>query len=386
MIMLSKPKLVSASLLALLLLLPSFSLVHGIGEHLNLPNNTVLYDDFEGNSKWFSNDSCTPGKQQVNSTAGTWIYDGTASLEINCGQTSNTQDARRTFWYPGDIVGFAGYISFSCNMRVASGPTFGISLEYWDANNHRIEAKIQFVVTSTGTTARWQYGHDVGLTDTFEEQGVTGLQKSLLYYGYDSKANAFCSGGAVRAANGWFPFKIVANRATGQYVSITVPEGTYSCTGTSGIGGTKLPNGCNVKDDGADTIFTTGFASNAWGIEVQVDVASAAPTNPPAYRVFLDNVLVTDETPGNPNIIQFGIVTASGLFYLIMVTTAIMYSASGFGTVMRVFSHGKGPKFLINPKVIIISGVVGTMGFLFMLIVGANLVKPACPTGFVCVG
>src|SRR5256885_4520793 len=192
MISISKPKrvLLSLSLLMILLLPSSFQLAHAIGEHLNLPDNAILYDDFEGNSKWFSNDSCSPGKLQTNSTPGTWIYDGSTSLEINCGQTSNTQDGRRTFWYPSDIVGFAGYVSFSCNMRVVNGPTFGISLEYWDSNNHREEAKIQFVVTSTGTTARWQYGHDVGLTDTFEEQAVTGIQKSLLYYGYDSKANA----------------------------------------------------------------------------------------------------------------------------------------------------------------------------------------------------
>src|SRR5439155_2151848 len=101
----------------------------------------------------------------------------------------------------------------------------------------------------------------------------------------------------VRAADGWFPFKIVANRATNQYVSISVPEATYGCTGSPGIGSTTLPNGCTIKDDGADSIFTTGFASSAWGIEVQLDVATAAPTNPAYYDVFLDNVLITNESP-----------------------------------------------------------------------------------------
>src|SRR2546427_42582 len=108
---------------------------------------------------------------------------------------------------------------------------------------------------------------------------------------------------------------------------------------------------------------------------MRIEVAIQEGTTPNTlFRVWLDDLIIINATAGPNNIVQFGIVTASGLFYLIMITTAIMYSASGFGTIMRVFSHGKGPKFLINPKVIIISGVVGTMGFLFMLIVGANLV------------
>src|SRR5439155_19259194 len=110
--------------------------------------------------------------------------------------------------------------------------------------------------------------------------------------------------------------------------------------------------------------------------------ANGATHNLPAdtWVAWHDDLIITDVTPGQPNIISFGIVAGSGLFQLILITTAMMYVSSGFGTVMRVFAKDKVPKFL-GPKFIIVTGVVGTAGFLFMLIVGANLVRPACPNG-----
>ena len=128
--------------------------------------------------------------------------------------------------------------------------------------------------------------------------------------------------------------------------------------------------------------FTSGqIGTLPWRLEIAMITGSITTQ----YFTWHTNILVTDDSPGNPNVIHFVIVTASGLFQLILITTAMMYVSSGFGAVMRVFAKDKVPKFL-GPKFVIVTGVVGTAGFLFMLIVGANLVHQACPPQAICTG
>lgn len=83
-------------------------------------------------------------------------------------------------------------------------------------------------------------------------------------------------------------------------------------------------------------------------------------------------------------VIVFGVALSSGLFQLIMAATGIMYGSMFIGLALRYFEKENFP--FTDPRVIIISGAVGTLGFLFMLIVGANLVRPACPVGYTCTG
>jgi hypothetical protein len=52
---------------------------------------------------------------------------------------------------------------------------------------------------------------------------------------------------------------------------------------------------------------------------------------------------------------------------------------------MRLFTKDTA-LFLADPKLIIVSGIAGTVGFLFILVVGANLIHPACPVGYTCNG
>lgn len=84
-------------------------------------------------------------------------------------------------------------------------------------------------------------------------------------------------------------------------------------------------------------------------------------------------------------ILTFGVVNGSIFFSLIILASGIMYTSMFFGLTMRFFNR-KGPLFLVDPRTIIISGIVGTAGFLFILVVGANLIHPACPVGYTCVG
>jgi len=235
---------------------------------------------------------------------------------------------------------------------------------------------------------RWQEGHlsyqcrnAAGSTPGSWLINISNGAGSYTVQTLESNVNytAFDSTSFVQLKQNWQFAKVVIDRTTAQYVSVTTPEATYSCAnliakfGSCGMAEVSGNNPCSA---------TGNCPTNEWGIEIGID--STGP-NAFATDTFWDDLLITDETPGNPNIIQFGIVTASGLFQLILITTAMMYVSSGFGTVMRVFAKDKVPKFL-GPKFVIVTGVVGTAGFLFMLIVGANLVHQACPPQAICTG
>ena len=83
-------------------------------------------------------------------------------------------------------------------------------------------------------------------------------------------------------------------------------------------------------------------------------------------------------------ILTFGVVNGSIFFTLIIIASGIMYSSMFIGMVLRLFT--KQQIFLVDPKLIIVSGIAGTAGFLFILVVGANLIHPACPAGYTCNG
>ena len=108
--------------------------------------------------------------------------------------------------------------------------------------------------------------------------------------------------------------------------------------------------------------------------------ASSASWQQITYTATQSSQLVIVYAP----IIVFGVALSSGLFQLIMAATGIMYASMFIGLALRYFEKESYP--FTDPRIIIISGVVGTLGFLFMLIVGANLVRPACPIGYTCTG
>jgi hypothetical protein len=85
-------------------------------------------------------------------------------------------------------------------------------------------------------------------------------------------------------------------------------------------------------------------------------------------------------------ILVFGVVSGSIFYIVIMAASGIMYTSMFIGLVLRVFAGKKEGLFLVDSRLIILTGIIGTVGFLFILIVGANLVRPACPPGYTCVG
>jgi hypothetical protein len=315
---------------------------------------------------WSFLDNDAGGLRSINNTG---YYSATHSLYLqSCTAASCKFDVDRRTTIPTNtttLITTSVYFAFNKAISTANNAlsNFHIAVETWDAVNHW-EALMEFISTSTsngGVSAHF-----------FHDNTVETVMSPTLLSAIDDPST-------IRQGY-WHHLTTTINIVTHDWVSATL----------DGLDFSSLMVGWKIRFIG-DTTYTTvprlpGVSSE--GIRVEfAEIASGSHTsaNADLFSMWFDNVVVTDTTPGQPNIIQFGIVTSSGLFQLILITTAMMYISSGFGSVMRVFAKDKGPKFL-GPKFIIITGVVGTAGFLFMLIVGANLVSIACPPHAVCSG
>jgi hypothetical protein len=373
MITISKPKLL-ALLFSLLILLPSFVATSHALYVVTLPSNTIYADDFEsygvngaldagsgvgtGNSNglgWSFYDSDNSGIRNVTTWA---FYSPFHSLMLQSGTAANAKfDVHRNVAITNSTttVSMSVWMAFDNKTRNENN-LLTFSLETWDYVN-----KYECVVDVHPQSAT------VGLNTASGEQLAPGLRISAVDDTRFTWGRGF-----------WHHIYLSINTRTHKYVAAQIDNWDLMFL---------VPGATNACDATGDPTFLV--AGKPFTIPVRFEFANVngVSFNNPAdiYHKWVDNVIITDDTPARPNIIQFGIVTSSSLFQLILITTAMMYISSGFGSVMRVFAKDKVPKFL-GPKFIIITGVVGTAGFLFMLIVGANLVSIACPPGAVCSG
>jgi hypothetical protein len=370
MITISKPKAITVIIMLLLFLGPVVNIGHALYT-VSLPSNTMYADDFENytqgqdlasSSGWSQLDADTGGYSHVNNTnylscckslqlRDSSLANGKWDIDRRLGRISNiTQIVTVSIWFA---------FTTSINTNGGSTQDFHIAIESWDryqGSNQHTECLTFFYASATV---------DSGVYPDF----VTDSVGELIQVNY--RATAFDT--ASTATRGyWHHYTISCDIVHHKWVSAQL----------DGFDFTTAVVGQSAHVPSADTSFQTYQITN--NLRVELAVQNQATHTVPFY-VWFDNMVVSDTTPGQPNIISFGIVAASGLFQLILITTAMMYVSSGFGAVMRVFAKEKVPKFL-GPKFIIITGVVGTAGFLFMLIVGANLVAPACPPGSICTG
>src|SRR5207245_862690 len=86
---------------------------------------------------------------------------------------------------------------------------------------------------------------------------------------------------------------ITGDRTTNSYVSVQTPEGTWGCTGPTGLTAGCAPN----NDEGQDTSCSNGnnnsHTNACFGIEAQVDTGGV-PVSPPYWSLYLGKVQVQD--------------------------------------------------------------------------------------------
>ncbi len=365
--------------LALLLLTTTAQpLVHAITYTGSLPNNTIYADDFENYTTgtsltppWyiFDNGGTPTAPKNANVTAQRFftgghslVVQGPSNPVSGCTPGVNCKwDINRNFAQAGVTqVTLSLWFAFSESIKqggLSGQDTWHFSVEWWDnSNTTRYECPFQPYPGGQGE-------------QIIENHAFSPIRTSNL------NLTAYDQAGVGTISNEvWHYYTSTDNIGANKCVRWQVDDRVF--TPTTFVGGT---------DTGARPIADTAFgtATKAFRFEIGL-ITNTANTQP--WYLYVDNILIQDTSPGQPNIIQFGITTASGLFQLIMAATGIMYTSSAIGTVMRVFAHGRGPKFMASPKLIIVTGIVGTVGFLFMLVIGANLVGPACPHGAICNG
>jgi hypothetical protein len=363
MITISKPKLVAVLALIVLLLPTTLTFVHAFTFTRELPSNTIYFDDFATSNGW------------VNETSGT-----TTGIKAQL-NTSLSFDTPTSFGFYEPNAN--SHIGIMKNIALPIGVT-RVGMSVWVSNNYAMylgtagnAGELHMWYWSFSAPNNIQYRHAMveyrpgrGQFMAFTPNDGAPAQYYRFAGADGARAGYFAYNDAVRPAtaqNAWYWESFVIDLTSSTYVSYCASVGCFANV-------TGAPFGNTAGNGLAPTTSVLGI-----GLRLTVDTIAVNA------NILFDDLLITDETPGHPNILQFGIVTASGLFQLILITTAMMYVSSGFGSVMRVFAKEKTPKFL-GPKFIIVTGVVGTAGFLFMLIVGANLVAPACPPGAICTG
>jgi len=379
-------KLLVLLILTIILLAPSLTITHAfyVG---SIPSNTIFADDFESQTTT----TCTgAGSQQAG------CLSGYAQLDVDTGgkigvNNTNYYSCCHSLYLQSSTAN-AGKFDVDKRVGLLSNTTRYITLSVWFA--------YASVSGATGTTTNNAGGANYHIA--IETWTTTTHYECLLFLYWKQVSSgsvqpdfvtATGGGGTSGSVDHTFVYNLepwdatnVANKAWWHHIVITCDVSGLQWIYAE-IDGISFPS---IKGLGMRTIADTSQQSYTPPLNVRVEFATqnaathATPTD--NFWGWYDDMLVTDTTPGGPPVIQFGISIASGLFIVIMVATAMMYSTSGLGTVMRVFGNGKGPKFLVDPKVIIISGVVGTVGFLFMIIIGTWLVQPACPAGFICTG
>jgi hypothetical protein len=403
MIIISKPKpKLLALLFTLLILLPSFIATSHALYVATLPANTIYADDFEnytngqqvgcwnatpknlgnlgGEAGWGCVDPGTGTTGGNGNITRTNFFSPSQSMATWSSTLANGLfDVDRKIALPTNNTRYIGLsIWFALNLSYArqTNNNAHISLETWDAYSGGTRWEAPVFLYSKRTA------NDCSVT------GTNGVDPDFIgntVYGQNGVDNL--SGMCLTTWGSLSGSGSVAGEWHHLYYTVDIINHKWLTANIDGFDLTsKVANLFFSPHAGAGS-DNSGVPYAGKIIRVELGAGNGATHVSPAddWVAWHDDLILTDVTPGQPNIIQFGIVTASGLFQLIIITTAMMYVSSGFASVMRVFAKEKTPKFL-GPKFIIITGVVGTAGFLFMLIVGANLVGLACPPGKVCTG
>ena len=289
-------------LVSLFLLVPPLGIANALTYSHELPTNTIFFEDFEdaaSDQNWFSNDTCTGGNF-VAARNTTRSYTGDASAWIRCTAASQDADLRRTVSSQADIVQLETRFAFNnlCRTSVTAVALF-LSIEYWDGTS-RHEGHIRFLPGATAPRLIVLTGDG---TSTVELYRVSTNNAGL--NAYDDSSN-------TRGQEAWHWFRVKVRRSTNAYISVESSFFAGSWNSNS--------SWANLAALADTTKGSPAIADKQWGLEVgMIQTTSAAPC------IFhFDNILLTDETPGGPNVVTFAVSNSAFVLALLMGIVAIV--------------------------------------------------------------
>lgn len=360
MMFVSNPKLTMLVLVILTLtLLPQpILMVNGATTYTRgLPSNTIYFDNFEngGNGTWlkFTFGSPTGNIVGVNKTRS---FDGNASYGIYDPVINSQVEVQKTVATSATIIGIQAWTTFNYAMyAAANGQAPELALEYYTSNGNHHQALVEY----RPARGEWVLFGDPTSPDNsnnpfilYTFPGSITLRKGYMAYNDQLVSNQY--------GNTWYWVKYVIDITAQRYVSLCTDVGCFAnatnyFVGQIGTGSTTFPEQHSIRIGMKITNDGTASASNA----------------------LFSDLLVTDEGAVVPPIIQFGVSLFSGWFPILIASIGILYGTSGIGLARRVIL-GKTEGMLQSYKLIIVTGVVATVGFISILAIGALLTRQVC--------
>src|SRR6266567_2970766 len=286
LISISKRKVDAYCLLTLMILL-SVSTVHGFTFTKVLPSNTIYYDDFGGTSNgWITETTgvTTGTLAQLNSTLG---FDSPNSFGLYEPNANAHIGIYKNFALPQGTtrIGLSAWFTFNYAMYVTvDGQAPELSLWWWSLNT--LPNIIQFhhaMVEYRPAKGQFEaFTPDDGTpTQFYRFPGSDGTRDG--YFAYNDVLRPTTSG------NAWYWLKFVVDITSNKYVSYCSSAACFGNVTGDSIGNTA----------GAGTAPAGSIAGNPSSI-IGVDIRETNDATQLNANALFDDVLITDETLGNP--------------------------------------------------------------------------------------
>ncbi len=380
-------------IIGLLWLLPTFSTVNALYV-ITLPSNTIYADDFEsyGSTSCSANTSTADLTDQgvLTSCLGGWAYldnqcgatgmralnttyafspSHSLSLQMNKVSAKCDVDRRGNAMNSTKIVQLSVHFAFSNNMLstnniAGAGDGLHIALEYWDKTTHW-EAVTFFIAKSAGAQPDLVFDGTPGVT-----QGTDNLMTPFIKP-YDIPT-------ADSRLGYWHQETVAINLVNHQWVSAEIDGYSY----------TYLVAGHNLR-----SINDATWAGQSPPFHYRLEFAVTGPTTFAAstdrFFAWFDDVQLTDITPGQPNVIQFGLVGYSAWIPLIMAMAGVNTTLSTWSLVIRLLKKNDGSALrglLVAHTRMIVGMNIAVVAFLIVLVLGSIYLPGTCPAGAVCNG
>ena len=292
-----------------------------------VPAHAIWADDFEGPSlaKWYNLDSCG-GPESWGRLNTTYAFMGNHSVGIQCANADSARDLRTTLSTEQDYIGASVWFTYAdaCRTTSGAGGPF-LSLEFDAPSNASYSYHYETHIAYYCNARVWQI---------LDSNGNARTIASETECGYNCGLNG-------KAKQNWIFVKVVAQKSTRQWVQLITPTGVYGCKEIATIT-TDHTCGLNVYNQPGR------IDQNNWQVELGWE--TFALTSTCACNALFDNVVLTDETPVSPSIVQPSAPLSSWFILLIGVVGAAIGLVAG--SLFLRFMQGKkasSPQLIAGP-------------------------------------
>jgi len=382
-----------------LFLIPSSTIIaRAVSYNFNLANNVIFADDFNnytnglqvgcwgatglgatgGKNGWGCNDSAATGNANITGTnflsccesLATWSTTGANGLF----------DVEKKFGLPSNsttIIGASVWIAINRSYTNQQGNNAHLSIETFDGAQ-RYEGAI-FLLSKINPLGN---GCSVvrGIAPDFQTTPTAGGAAVDTYSNICLPTWGQINGGGGTSGGFWHHFYWSVNIITHQWVSANIDGMDF----TSLVAGQFMP-----PHSGGDTTHNGFYSPHSFLFEVGAGNGVTHTSPADDWVVWHDDLIISDVSPTQPNIIIFGLVGYSAWIPLIMAMAGVNTTLSTWSLVIRLLKKNDGSALrglLVAHTKMIVGMNIAVVAFLIVLIIGSIYLPGTCPAGAVCKG